>query len=381
MISQEIFDYMVNVRRRIHRHPEIGFDLPVTAALVRDELDKMGVPYTEKFAPCSVVGYIGGDPAKKTLAIRADMDALPVEEKVDLPFKSEIPGRMHACGHDTHTAILLGLARILKQEEKDLPCNVRLFFQPCEEGEESGARAMTENGAMEGVDAICCTHCDVGLDVGKIGLYSGWFMAACMPFTITFHGRTSHATQPAGGIDAIRMAHEAFAVLDKAAPEVAGSERFIWSVGVVEGGTAHNVIADTCRMVATFRYFDPAYAKRWLERVEKECRAVADRFGGTVEVKAVVSSNAVYNDPDLVARFRAATEPDPDLKLVDVGSRMGSEDFNWYLKKAPGFLFRYGVRNEKEGCDQPGHSNCFKVDENGMKYAATAFYRFVKNYS
>ena len=382
MISEELFQYVVSVRRQIHRRPELGFDLPETVALVKKELSAMGIPFTEEFSPGSVVGFIGNDPEKKTLAIRADMDALPVEEKVDLPFKSEIPGRMHACGHDTHTAILLGVAKELKKREKELACNVRLFFQPSEECEVSGAKVMTENGAMEGVDAIICTHCDTVLKTGEVGAFSGWYMAACMPFVIRFHGKTTHATSPKDGVDAIRMAHEAYAVLDKAAPEEAGQERFIWSVGVVRGGTAHNVVSDLCEMVATFRYFDPAFAKRWTARVEKECGAIAQKYGGTVEVIAEVSSNAVYNDPALSARFRELAERDPDLKLADVEMRMGSEDFNWYLAKAPGFLFRYGIRNEKEGCGlYSGHNNCFKVDENGMKYAVTAFIDFATDFS
>ena len=380
MVSNELFDYVVSIRRQIHEYPEIGFDLPRTVALVKSELDKIGIPYTEKYAPCSVVGFIGNDPAKKTLALRADMDALPVEEKVDLPFKSKIPGCMHACGHDTHTAILLGVAKILKEKEKGLPCNVRLFFQPCEEKEESGAKTMTENGVMEGVDAIVGSHCDTGLFPGELGIHDGWFMAACMPFKIEFIGKTTHATRPQGGVDAIRMAYEAYGALDRAVKEEAGEERYIWNVGVVKGGTAHNVVSDYCELIATFRYFDPEFAKRYLARVEKECNDIADRFGGKVRIEHVVSSNAVFNTPELTKQFRETISKDPELKIVEQPIRMGSEDFNWYLAKAPGFMYHFGIRNEETGCTATGHSNWFKVDEEGMKYDIMAFVDFAMNF-
>ena len=376
MISEELFNHVVELRRTLHRHPELEFDLPFTVSVVKAELDAIGLPYSEEFAPCSVVAYLGNDPAKKTLALRADMDALPVEEKTDLPFKSEIPGRMHACGHDTHTAIMLGVARYLKKHEAELSCNVRFFFQPCEESEESGARVMTDNGVMDGVDAIVCTHCDVKYHPDEIGVCGGWYMAACMPYRIRFFGKTAHATAPETGVDAIRMAYEAYGALEKAVKEEAKDERYIWSVGIFQGGTAHNVISDYAELTVSFRYFDPAFADRALRRVEAECQAIADRFGGSFRIEAGVSSNAVYNDPALVERFRQVIEKDPELKLREEHMRMGSEDFNWYLSKAPGFLFRYGIRNEETGCTAAGHCNTFKVDENGMKYAIQAFTDF-----
>lgn len=380
MISDELFQYIVSIRREIHEYPEIGFDLPRTTALVIRELDKIGILHTEKYAPSSVVGFIGHDPSKKTLALRADMDALPVEEKVDLPFKSKVPGCMHACGHDTHTAVLLGVAKILKERESELPCNVRLFFQPCEEKEESGAKTMTENGVMEGVDAIVGSHCDTELLPGEIGVHDGWFMAACIPVKIAFIGKTTHATRPQGGVDAIRMAYEAYGALEKAAKEEAGTERYIWSVGVMKGGTAHNVVSDYCELIATFRYFDPEFSKRFMNRLKQECEAIASRFGGKVEIDYVISSNAVYNDPTLMQKFREVLNSDPELTAKEQPIRMGSEDFNWYLAKAPGFMYHFGIRNEETGCTATGHSNCFKVDEDGMKYDVMAFVDFAMNF-
>ena len=381
MIQQELFDYVVELRRRIHRHPEIGFDLPETARIVREELDKLGIPHREDFAPCSVVGYIGSDPGKKTIALRADMDALPVEEKVDLPFKSEIPGRMHACGHDTHTAILLGAAKLLKAREKELPCNLRLLFQPSEECEESGAETMVENGVLDGVDAVVCTHCEPFMDVGTIGAAKGDYMAACMPFTIRFYGKTSHAAAaPEKGVDAIKMALCAYEELGAAVKTAFGEKKYIWNVGVFKGGTAHNVIADYCELKATFRYFDTPTALSFRDTALALCDKIAKDFGGRVEVEAPISCPPVYNDPALVDAFRALMKNEPDLRLVELPSRMSSEDFSWYLQKKPGFIFRYGVgRDDGVGCF-PSHSNTFCVNEAGMKYAILTFCEYVMNF-
>ena len=380
-ISEEIFQYVVDVRRKLHRHPEIGFDLPYTASVVRAELSEIGFPYSEDYAPCSFVVFIGNDPAKKTLAARADMDALPVEEKVDLPFKSEIPGRMHACGHDTHTAILLGVAKLLKAHENELPCNVRLFFQPSEECELSGAEEMVKNGAMDGVDAVICTHCEVRLEPDELGYCIGDFMAACMPFTIRFYGKTSHAAAaPEKGVDAIKMGLEAIGRLEKAVKEAFGGKKYIWNVGVFNGGTAHNVIADYSEIKITFRYFDEPLAERFRDEAMEILSDISERFGGRFEAEAPVSTHPVINDPELTKQFVEVIAKDPRVRLREMPYRMSSEDFSWYLKKAPGFLFRYGIKNDAEGCSYPAHSNTFKVDEKGFRTALIGFTDFIMNY-
>ena len=203
-----LFAYAVDIRRKLHAYPEVGFDLPRTTALVDAELRAMGIEPTGKYGMCSLVGDIGQ--GEKLIALRADMDALPVNEDVDLPFRSQIPGQMHACGHDAHTAILLAVARHLKAHEAELPCRVRLIFQPSEEGQQSGAEMMVKNGVMDGVDHILCTHCENMLEAGLLGVRAGDYQAACVPATISFLGRASHATLPQNGVDAIAMATEAY---------------------------------------------------------------------------------------------------------------------------------------------------------------------------
>lgn len=378
MISQELLNYAIDIRREIHRHPETGFDLPVTAALVKRELDKMGIPHRDDFCRNGVVAYLGTDPEKRTIALRADMDALPVTEKTGLPYSSEVPGKMHACGHDSHTAILLAVAKTLKAEEAGLPVNLRFFFQPSEECEVSGAKAMVDNGCMDGVDLVVGIHCEPELLAGEVGVKSGEYMAACMVVSIVFHGRTCHATKPAGGIDAIRMAHLAYDRMEAIVREEAAGRPYIWSVGRFSGGSAHNVIADRVELAISFRFYDEDFALRAITRVENACAEIASSFGGSFEIKHPISTHALINDPEAVSDFRAAFEKELGFKPVDLPGRMSSEDFSWYLQKAPGFIFRFGTGNGSD-CSVNAHRNDFKIDESGIRYGIESFLAFVRN--
>ena len=181
IIRQEDSDYIISLRRELHMYPELEYDLPMTTALVKRELTANGIPYTEEYLESSVVGFLNPEKEGFTIALRADMDALPVEEKTDLPYASRNPGKMHACGHDAHTAILLGTARALKRVEDQLACRVKLIFQPCEEGGNSGGNNLVNNGVMDDVDLIIGLHADNNLPAGHIGICPGASMAARPP--------------------------------------------------------------------------------------------------------------------------------------------------------------------------------------------------------
>lgn len=373
---EQLFEYAVKIRRQLHEYPEIGFDLPRTAALVAGELKAMGIDCTDKYGICSVVADLGqGD---LCIALRADMDALPVEEKTGLPYASKINGVMHACGHDSHTAVLLAVAKYLKAHEKDLKCRVRLIFQPSEEGAVSGAKMMVDNGVMDGVDLIVATHCDNSFDAGLIGLHPGDYQAACIPATIRFNGRSAHAAIPEGGIDAIAMAAEAYAQMKQMVREEAGDIRYIWSVGRFQGGHVHNVIADTCEMDISFRFYDMPFAQRVEKRVYEICGSIAKLHGGSVDYDWHMSTGPVINNAGLTEAFRSIAEED-GLNTCEIPGRMSSEDFGWYLEKAPGMLFRFGTRNESLGCTALAHKSEFCIDETGMKPAIQAFITFVYN--
>jgi len=366
----ELFLHAVFVRRELHACPELGFDLEETVAIVKAELDHYGIAYTEKYGKGSVVAEIGS--GEKLLALRADMDALPVEEKTGLPYASKISGRMHACGHDSHMAILLAVARYLKSVESSLPCKVRLIFQPSEECAESGAKLLVENGVMDGVDHIICTHCENGLECGNIGVCAGDYMAACVPLSIKFFGKSAHATLPAEGVDAIAMATNAYNKMKEAVESIAEDRQYIWSVGKLSGGTAHNVISDYCEMEISFRFYDMMFAEQVKCAVYKICETLAQDFGGRVEINWNMSTGPVHNDREIVDRFKTAVTS-CGLPIQVIEQRMSSEDFGWYQTKSRGMLFLFGTRNESTGCTTLIHCSDFKIDENGMKAAIKAF--------
>ena len=380
LVTDAIFKEAVAVRRHIHAHPETGFDLDETVAFVRARLDALGVSSTGKYGRGSLCGFIGDNTgAKPIVALRADMDALPVEERSGVPFASQNPGRMHACGHDSHTAVLLAVAKLLKEREERLPCGVRLIFQPSEECAESGARMMVENGVLDGVGAILGVHCENALEVGKLGIHQGPYMAACVPVDIVFSGRSAHAAFPEAGVDAMAMAVKAYGAMRQAVAEEAGGRPYIWSVGSFHGGTAHNVICGRCEMEISFRYYDNDFAKRALSRVKAICEKIAADSGGRAEVSWLVSAYAVINDAGIVRRFSDSVRS-RGLPLVDIPTRMTSEDFSWYLMRVPGALFRFGTRNEATGCTALAHRPDFRIDESGMRLAIEAFVAFVLDY-
>lgn len=371
-----IYENAVRVRRELHSFPETGFDLPRTVGTVERELKRIGVPYTGKYGKSSVVAQLGrGD---RLIALRADMDALPVAEQTGLAYSSQNPGKMHACGHDAHTAVLLGAAEYFKKIEDKLPCRLRFIFQPSEECAESGGKMMVENGAADGADAIISAHCDNRIECGAVGVRAGDYMAACVPLTIVFRGVSAHAAYPEGGADAIAMAHEAYGELKEMIKKEAGSSRYIWSVGKLSGGTAHNVIADRCEMHISFRYYDAELENRARAATRSICGGIAEKYGGSARIDWHISTHAVYNDPAVAGKLAKAAEA-IGIPVKKIDGEMCSEDFGWYLTRAGGALFRFGTRNEAEGCTAPLHRGDFKIDERGMKTAMRTFIAYVMN--
>ncbi len=374
----QLHEYSIAARRHIHMYPEVGFELEKTVAFVAGELDKLGIAYTDKYGTCSLVADLGqGD---TMIAFRADMDALPVEEQVDVPFKSRHPGKMHACGHDAHTGILLAVAKYLKEHEAEIPCKVRLIFQPSEEGQYSGAEMMVKNGVMDGVDHIIGLHCEQWFDAGILATREGDAMAACIPATIRFHGKSAHATLPECGVHAVAMAVDAYVQMEKMVKEEAGDDIYIWSVGRFQGGFVHNVIPDLCEMDISFRFYNMNLADRVGKRVREICDGVAASYGGKVEYDWHMSTGPVCNDPTVARRFKRVAES-IGIQVAEMPQKRSSEDLGWYLTKVPGILFRFGTRNEAAGCTAVAHRSDFCIDENGMKNPIAAICEYVMNYN
>lgn len=371
------------LRHRIHMYPELELELPKTVALVKEELDRIGIPYTERFCRSSVVGYInygkkafeevpavGEEGHVFTIAFRADMDALPIQEETGLPYASRIPGLMHACGHDTHTAMLLGAAQALKRAEEAgvLKCRVKLLFQPNEEGEGEGSVTMIGNGVLSDVDEIYGQHISNKEPSGTMCWHKGPTMAGCRTYNVDFYGKSAHATLPQFGHDALAMALRASeGIYFLGAREISPFDEHIISIGYLHAGTTHNIIADHAEMKISTRYFDDELGAFIGKRIKKICEDAAAELGGKATVETGAFTYSVYNDPDVTEKaVRAAGKLIPEDMICDFGKTMGSEDFSCFEKVRPGTFWHLGTGNPEKGCTGVAHQCDLIIDEDAF---------------
>ncbi|MBR5157611.1 MAG: amidohydrolase [Clostridia bacterium] len=370
-------DYIVSLRHEIHAYPEIGFELPKTIAVVKRELESLGIEYTEKYGESSVVGIINPDKKHFTIGIRADMDALLIQEKTDLPFKSKIDGQMHACGHDAHTAMLLGTAKALKEMEDKLSCRVMLVFQPSEEGIRSGAEELVKGGVMDEIDVIIGMHIENWLDSGKIGVCSGASMASSRNFRMDFYGATAHATLPQTGKDALAAAIRTYNNIQyMLAREINPFSKYVCSIGKLDGGTTQNVIADHAYMLGTIRTFDMELDKFLIKRIEEIAKNTAGETGVEAVLDTSLKTYVVYNNP-YISQLALKSAEKVAAGLQKMPEKLSSEDFSQYLTKKPGVFIRLGTRNEEKGCVTLPHNNDFLIDEDAFAIGSDTCVQFV----
>lgn len=372
-------DYIISLRRELHQYPEIGFDLPRTIALVKRELESMGVAYTQEYGESSVVATLGRKDADFTIGIRADMDALLIQEKTGLPFASRIEGQMHACGHDAHTAMLLGTAKALKAMEDKLTCRVMLVFQPSEEGIRSGAGELVKGGLMDQLDLIIGLHVENWLESGTVGVCREASMASSRNFQLEFFGKTAHATLPQTGCDALAAAVGAYnQIQTMLARKTDPFARYVCSIGKLAGGTTQNVVADYASMLGTIRTFDMEVDAQLIREVEQIANRSAESFGCTAKLTTSLKALVLYNDPGIADRVLAAAETVVGKEnIVQMRPKLSSEDFSRYLTKKPGVFFRLGTRNEKKGCTTLPHNNDFMLDEDALPIGTNTCVQFV----
>ena len=372
-------EYIIALRQEIHEYPEIAFDLPKTIGVVKRELDKMGIEYTEKYGKSSVVATINPQKSHFTIGIRADMDALLIEEKTDLPFKSKIDGQMHACGHDAHTAMLLGSAKALKEMEDKIDCRVKLLFQPSEEGRESGAEKMVADGVMDDIDVIIGVHVENWLPSGCIGVCKGNSMASSRTFKLDFYGKTAHATLPQTGVDALAAAIRTYNNIQyMLAREVSPFAKYVCSIGKMSGGTSQNIVAEHADMLGTIRTYDMDLDAFLVKRIETIANNVASEVGAKAVLTTSLKASVVYNNPyisDLV--LESAEKVIGKDKIADMPEKLSSEDFSHYLTKKPGVFIRLGTRNEEKGCVTLPHNNDFLIDEETLVNGSNVCVQFV----
>lgn len=373
-------DYIINLRRELHEYPEVGFELPKTIALVKRELEKLGVEYTEKYGESSVVGIINPEKKHFTIGIRADMDALLLQEKTDLPFASKIDGQMHACGHDAHTAMLLGTAKALKDMEDNLACRVMLVFQPSEEGaDRSGAEELVKGGVMDEIDVIIGMHIENWLPSGTVGVCKGSSMASDRNFRVDFYGKTAHATLPHSGKDALAAAVRTYNNIQyMLGREINPFSKYVCSIGKLSGGTAQNIIADHAYIIGTIRTFDMEVDSFLVRRISEIAENTAKETGVRAEVSTRLHAYVVYNNPyisDLV--LASAAKVIGSENVVKMPEKLSSEDFSHYLTKKPGVFIRLGTRNEEKGYTTLPHNNDFLIDEDAFPIGTDTCVQFV----
>ena len=371
-------EYIKGLQHELHRIPELGFDLPRTIAVVKRELDKIGIEYTEKYGKSSIVADLNPEKSNFTIAIRADMDALPITEQTGLEYSSEIEGQMHACGHDAHTAILIATIKALYEIKDEISCRVRFIFQPSEECPESGAKMLVENGVMDGVDVIIGLHVG-GCRSGQMGICCGASMAASRPFKLEFFGRSTHAATPHNGNDALAAAVRAYTSIKlMTSTELTPLERYICSICKLNAGTAQNVIADYAEMQGTIRSFNLDIDKYLIERIESIAESIKREMGVDYMLTTHLKSGVVYNDPKISAKvIEAQKKVVGEQNIAPIAVRLGAEDFAFYGEKAPAAFFRLGALNEEKGCFSPAHNGDFKVDDDVLHLGAETFVQFV----
>ena len=339
--------YAIDLRHELHRFPEIGYDLPKTLALIRRELDAMGIEYTEEFGKSSIVATINPDCKGVTIGLRADIDALPMQEDTDLPWKSEIDGRSHSCGHDIHCANLLASGKWLKDHEDQLKCRVKLLFTPAEEYIEPGCKQLAENGVMDDIDFAIACHADPGYLVGTIGLSAGGQGSNSMGITIEFFGTAAHATAQRKGKDAITMAVQAHQAMHMmVAKEFPPQDARMLNIGTIHGGTTNNIICDHCTMFASSRAFTDENTQILLERITQIAEGVATMNGGSSKVTVNKLLPFMDNDETVTkAVYASAAKALGEENIKPRIRKLGGEDFGFLARKKPCVMFRLGTKN------------------------------------
>lgn len=381
--AQQIKDRLVQWRRQIHRWPELGFDVHRTAELVARTLAELGVETRVGVGKTGVVGYLG-DGDGPVIAVRADMDALPIQEENDVEYASRVPGRMHACGHDAHTAMLLGVAALLSRERFN--GQVRLLFQPSEETSDeeglSGAPRMIADGALEGVDAVIALHVNGTLETGHIIADEGWVDAAVDTFKVHVVGQGGHCAYPHRTVDPIWLTAQVLNAL-YAIPSrrLDPLQPAILSVGVVRGGTAENVIPGAVYLEGTLRSYDDDVREQLVRELEQALQ-IARALGGDYELQIVRGYPAHYNDPVVASWLRQVAANLLGPNRLATGQRsMGAEDFSYMSRLVRGAMFELGVM-PPGGPPRQLHTPTFDIDEDalpiGAAILAEAALRFVR---
>jgi amidohydrolase len=370
-LAKDIFNDVVANRRHLHSHPELSFHEVQTSAYVAAKLDELGIPY-QRMADNGLVGLItGAKPSDRVVALRGDMDALPITEANDVSYKSQNEGVMHACGHDAHTASLLGTAKILTELKEEFGGTVKLIFQPAEEKLPGGASLMIKEGVLENPkpQAVIGQHVMPLIDAGKVGFRSGKYMASTDELYVTVKGKGGHGAQPQQNVDPVIITAHILTALQQVVSRFADPKSpSVLSFGKVIANGATNVIPNEVYLEGTFRTMDEAWRKEAHIKMKKMAEGIAESMGGSCEFNIMHGYPFLINEPVLTAATRAHAEDYLGKEnVLDLDIWMAAEDFAYYSQVADSCFYRLGTRNEVRGITSSVHTPTFDVEESALE--------------
>ncbi|MDB5231023.1 MAG: amidohydrolase [Chitinophagaceae bacterium] len=370
-LAAEYRDEFISIRHHLHQHPELSYEEFETSAFIQTKLEQIGIPFEIK-SKTGVVALIKGRPGERVIALRADMDALPIEEKNDIEYRSLHAGKMHACGHDVHTTCLLGAAKILNELKDSFTGTIKLIHQPGEERNPGGASLMIKEGVLKdpAPQKILALHVNPSLEVGKFSFRKGRVMASADEIYITIKGKGGHAAAPHLTADTILIASHLIVSLQQIISR--NNNPFspsVLSICAINGGHTTNVIPSEVKLMGTFRAMDEQWRFKAHELIKKQTSELVHAMGGEAEVHIDVGYPTVDNDASLTdAVVKLAEEYISPGNVEETEVRMGAEDFGFYTQHIPGCFFRLGVRNEKQGIIHNVHTPLFNIDERAIEH-------------
>jgi amidohydrolase len=374
LLARQYAPDLIAIRHHLHENPELSYQEFETSKFVQDKLTETGIPFSI-MATTGVVGLIRGkNPDKRVIALRADMDALPIREENDIPYRSRKEGIMHACGHDVHTTILLGAARILHQLRNEWEGTIKLIFQPGEERNPGGASLLIKEGVLKDPvpQAIFGLHVHPGLETGKISFRGGMVMASADEIYITIKGKGGHAAAPHLTADTVLIASHLVVALQ----QIISRNRnpfspSVLSITSMQGGHTTNVIPTEVKLMGTFRAMDEEWRYRAHELIRKQATALVEGMGAEIDLHIDVGYPMVYNNEalDVIARKEAGFFMGKD-SVLETEIRMGAEDFGYYTRLIPGCFYRLGVMNTEKGITAGVHTPTFNIDEAAIEIGA-----------
>jgi amidohydrolase len=369
-LAASVLESTIQNRRHLHAHPELSFQEHQTVAFVAAKLDELGITY-KPMATTGLVALIAGDkPSDQVVALRADMDALPIQETNEVAYKSTNAGVMHACGHDAHTASLLGTAAILQQLKAEFGGTIKLIFQPAEELLPGGANQMIQEGVLENPkpQAVLGQHVMPFIETGKVGFRSGKYMASTDELYVTVKGKGGHAAQPQQNIDPVMITAQILVSLQQIVSRTANPNTpSVLSFGKVEANGATNVIPNEVKLEGTFRTMDEAWRAEAHIRMKKMAEGIAESMGGSCEFEIKKGYPFLVNEEKLTAQAKQYAEDYLGKEnVLDLDIWMAAEDFAYYSQVADACFYRLGTRNEAKGITSSVHTPTFDIDENAF---------------